>query len=153
MNRNFQAAARQADDEQDRDSYRDVTTQLGLLGLDPAIPDGVRDLAQKSVAHAREDCNSTMDAFDASVAAFERSFAAAGRSAAAFDRKFIDSARRDVNSSFDSATSLAGAKGLYDMVKLRAARWREQLDELRAQAKNVRALSVETTEPGQGDPE
>ncbi len=45
MNANRRAAA-----EQDRKTYREVTAQLGLLGLDPAIPEGVRDLAEKTVA-------------------------------------------------------------------------------------------------------
>jgi hypothetical protein len=110
MNANPQAAA-----EQDRKAYRDVTAQLGLLGFDPAIPEGVRDLAEKTVAHTREACDRSMDAFDASVAAFETSFVAAGKGATMFNRKIIDIARRDVDSSFDLATSLAGAKRLYDM--------------------------------------
>jgi hypothetical protein len=42
---NPQAAAEQA-----RKNYRDVTTQLGLLGLSTAIPEGVRALAEKTVA-------------------------------------------------------------------------------------------------------
>ena len=37
----------QAAIDQARKNYRDVTTQLGHLGLDPAIPEGVRDLAEK----------------------------------------------------------------------------------------------------------
>jgi hypothetical protein len=144
MNANSQAA------EQDSKTYRDVTTQLGLLGLDPAIPEGVRDLAEKTVAHNREHFDRSMDAFDASVAAFEASFAAAGKGAAAFNRKIIDVARRDVNSSFDLATSLAGAKGLYDMVKLQATHWRKQVDALTAQAEEVRALSLEMEETEAG---
>jgi hypothetical protein len=142
MNANPQAAA-----EQDRKTYRDVSAQLGLLGLDPAIPEGVRDLAVKAVAHTREACDRSMDAFDASVAAFERSFEAAGKGAATFNRKIIDIVRRDVNSSFDLATSLAGAKGLYDMVKLQAANRRKQVDALTAQAEEVRALSVDAAAP------
>ena len=145
-NANPQAAAKQ-----DREAYRDVTAQLGLLGLDPAIPEGVRDLAEKTVAHTREACDRSMDAFDASVAAFEKSFDAAGKGAAMFKRKIIDIARRDVNSSFDLATSLAGAKGLYDMVKLQAANWRKQIDALTAQAEEVRALSVEVTAAAAAD--
>ena len=136
-------ANRRAAAGQDRKTYREVTAQLGLLGLDPAIPEGVRDLAEKTVAHTREACDRSMDAFDASVAAFERSFEAAGKGAATFKREIIDTARRDVNSSFDLATSLAGAKGLYDMVKLQAANWRKQVDALTAQAEEVRALSVD----------
>jgi len=137
---NPQAAAEQA-----RKNYREMTTQLSLLGLDSAIPEGVRDLAVKAVAHTREACDRSMDAFDASVAAFETCFVAAGKGATMFNRKIIDIARRDVDSSFDLATSLAGAKGLYDMVKLQAANWRKQVDALTAQAEEVRALSVEVT--------
>ncbi len=137
---NPQAAA-----EQVRKNYREVTTQLGLLGLDPAIPESVRDLAEKSVARTREAYDHSMDAFDASVAAFERSFDAAGKGAAKFNCKIIDIARRNVNSSFDLATSLAGAKDRYDVVKLQAANWRKQVDLLTAQAEEVRALSLEVT--------
>jgi hypothetical protein len=137
----------------DRKTYRDVTAQLGLLGLDPAIPEGVRDRAEKTTAHTREACNRSMDAFHASVAAFETSFFAAGKGATTFNHKIIDMARRDVDSTFDLATSLAGAKGLYDMVKLRAAHWREQVDALMAQAEEVRALAVKATEPRQEDSE
>jgi len=135
----------QAAIDQARKNYRDVTTQLGHLGLDPAIPEGVRDLAEKTVARTREAYDRSMDAFDTSVAAFERSFDAAGQGAAAFNRKIIDIATRNVNSSFDLATSLAGAKDLYDMVKLQAAHWRKQVDALAAQAEEVRALSTKVT--------
>ena len=46
---NPQAAADQA-----RDAYCNVTAQLGLLGLNTAIPQGVRALAEKSVARTRQ---------------------------------------------------------------------------------------------------
>lgn len=128
-----------------RKNYRDVTAHLGLLGLDPAIPEGVRALAEKTVAHTRESYDRSLDVFDASVAAFERSFDAAGQGAAAFNRNIISLARRNVNSSFDLATSLAGAKDLYDMVKLQAAYWRKQVGSLTAQAEDVRALSNKLT--------
>jgi len=82
MNANPQAAA-----EQDRKSYRDLTTKLSLRGLDPATPHGVRSLTEKSVARTREAYDRSMDAFEASVATFERSFDAAGQGAAAFNRK------------------------------------------------------------------
>jgi phasin len=137
MNTSLQPAA--------RTRYVNLTAQLGLLGLDPAIPEGVRALAEKNVAHTREAYDRSMDAFDASVAAFEKSFEAAGQGAAAFNRKIIDIARRNVNSSFDLATSLAGAKDLYDIVKLQAANWRKQVDSLTAQAEEVRALSMKVT--------
>ena len=115
---NPQAAADKA-----RVAYRNVTAQLGLLGLNPAIPEGVRALAEKSVAQTREIYGRSSDAFDASLATFEKTFDAAGQGAAAFNRKIIDISRRNLNSVFDLATSLAGAKNLADIVELQAAYW------------------------------
>ena len=137
---NPQAAADQAPA-----AYRKTTDQLGNLGLDTAVPEGVRALAEKAVAQTREFCDRSMEAFDASVTAFERSFDAAGKGAAMFNRKIIDIARRNVDSNFDLATSLAGAKDLYDIVKLQAANWRKQVDALTAQAEEVRVLSLKVT--------
>ena len=57
------------------------------------------------------------DALDASLAALERTFDAAGQGAVAFNRKIIDIAQRNVNSGFDLAKSLAGAKSLPETLK------------------------------------
>jgi phasin len=140
MNANLQAAA-----EQVRKTYRDVTAQLGHLGLDTAVPEGVRALAEKTVAQTREAYDRSKDAFDASLTTFERSFDAAGQGAAAFNRKMVDIARRNVDTTFDLAQSLTGAKNLTDMVELQAAFWRNQFGVLTAQAEEVRALSMKVT--------
>ena len=143
---NPQAAADQASK-----AYRNMTTQLGQLGLNTDIPEGVRNLAEKTVAQSREVYDRSADAFDASVATFEKSFDAAGQGAAAFNRKIIDIARRNVSSGFDLAKSLAGAKSLTDMVELQTDFWRKQFGALTAQAEEVRELSSkvsdDTTKP------
>ena len=128
-----------------RDAYRNVTAQLGLLGLNPAIPEGVRALAEKSVAQTREAYDRSLDAFDASVTTFERSFDAAGQGAAVFNRKIVDIARRNVDASFDLATSLVGAKDLADIVELQRAYWQKQFGALASQAEEVRVLSTKIT--------
>ena len=140
MNANPQAAAEQA-----RKTYRDVAAQLGHLGLDTAVPEGVRALAEKAVAQTREAYDRSKDAFDASLTTFERSFHAAGQGAAAFNRKIVDVARRNVDASFDLAKSLAGAKKLTDIVELQAVYWRKQFEVLTAQAQEVRGLSTKLT--------
>jgi phasin len=139
-NHNPKAAADQA-----RAAYRKTTDQLGHLGLDTAVPEGVRALAEKAVAQTREASDRSWDAFDASLTTFERTFDAAGQGAAAFNRKIVDLARRNVDASFDLATSLAGAKDLTDMVELQAGFWHKQFSELTAQAEEVRALSTKAT--------
>lgn len=140
MNANPQAAA-----EQVRKTYRDVTAQLGHLGLDAAVPEGVRALAQRAVAQTREVYDRSKDAFDASLTTFERSLDAAGQGAAAFNRKIVDIARRNVDASFDLAGSLAGAKNLADIVELQAAFWRKQFGVMTEQAEEVGALSTKVT--------
>ena len=137
---NSRAAADQASA-----AYRNMTAQLGHLGFDTAVPEGVRALAEKAVAQSREAYDRSLDAFDASLTTFERSFDAAGQGAAAFNRKIVDIARRNVDASFDLATSLAGAKNLADMVELQSAFWRKQFGVLTAQAEEVHALSTKVT--------
>ena len=134
---NPQAAADQA-----RDPYRNVTAQLGLLGLNPAIPEGVRALAEKTVAQTRQVYDRSSDAFDASVATFEKTFDAAGQNAAAFNRKIIDISRRNLSSVFNLATSLAGAKALADIVELQRAHWQKQFGALKSQAEEVSACAT-----------
>ena len=81
-------------------------------------------------------------ALDASVATLERTFDAAGQGAVAFNRKIIDIAQRNVNSGFDLAKSLAGAKNLSEMVELHAAYWQKQSGTLTSQAEEVLALTT-----------
>ena len=137
---NPQTAADQA-----RATYRRMTDQLGHLGLDTAVPEGVRALAEKSVAQTRQAYDRSLDAFDTSLTTFERTFDAAGQGPTAFNRKIIDIARRNVSASFDLATSLAGAKNLADIVELQSAFWRKQFGVLTAQAEEVRSLSMKVT--------
>jgi phasin len=122
--------------EQGRKNYRDVTT------ADAAVPETVRAMVEKAVDQSREVYNRSKDALDASVTTLERTFDAAGQGAVAFNRKIIDIAQRNVNSSFDLAKSLAGAKNLSEMVKLQAAYWQKLLGTLTSQAEEVRALST-----------
>ena len=140
MNANPQATAEQAGK-----NYRDVTTKLGHLGLDTSVPEAVRAMAEKTVAQTREVYDSSKDALDASIATFERTFDAAGQGAAAFNRKIVDIAKRNVNSVFDLAKSLAGAKKLTDTVVLQAVYWRKQFEVLTAQAEEVSGLSTQLT--------
>ena len=136
---NPQAAAEQARKtaaEQARTNYRDVTTP------NMAVPEAVRAMAEKAVDQSREVYDRSKDALDASVATLERTFDAAGQGAVAFNRKIIDIAQRNVNSGFDLAKSLAGAKNLSEMVELQAAYWQKLLGALTSQAEEVRALST-----------
>jgi len=122
--------------EQARKNYRDVMTP------DTPVPEAVRAMAEKAVDQSREVYDRSKDALDASVTTLERTFDAAGQGAVAFNRKIIDIAQRNVNSGFDLAKSLAGAKNLAEMVELQAAYWQKLLDTLTSQAEEVRAVAT-----------
>ena len=122
--------------EQGRKNYPDLTTP------DAALPETVRAMVEKAVDQSREVYDRSKDALDASVATLERTFDAAGQGAVAFNRKMIDIAQRNVNSGFDLAKSLAGAKNLSEMVELQADYWQKLLGALTSQAEEVRALST-----------
>ena len=57
----------QTSTEQTRAAYSEMTDQLAQLGLDAAIPEGVRALAEKTVAQTREVYDRSLNAFDASM--------------------------------------------------------------------------------------
>jgi len=122
--------------EQARKNYRDVMTP------DTPVPEAVRAMAEKAVDQSRGVYERSKDALDASVATFERTLDAAGQGAVAFNRKIIDIAQRNVNSGFDLAKSLAGAKNLSEMVELQAAYWQKLLGTLTSQAEEVRAVAT-----------
>ena len=57
----------------------------------------------------------------------------------------MDIARRNIDTGFDLAKSLAGARDLAEIVELQAAYWRKQFDVLGAQAEEVRSLSAQVS--------
>jgi phasin len=122
--------------EQGRKNYRDATTP------DAAVPEAVRAMAGKAIDQSRGVYDRSKDALDVSVATLERTFDAAGQGAVEFNRKIIEIAQRNVNSGFDLAKGLAGAKNLSEMVELQAAYWQKLLGALTSQAEEVRALST-----------
>jgi phasin len=116
-----------------RKNYRDAAPDM-------AVPEAVRAMAEKTVAHTREVYDRSKDTLDTSLATVERTFDAAGQGAVAFNRKVINIAQRNVNSGFDLAKSLAGAKNLTEMVELQVAYWRKLFATLPSQAEELRTL-------------
>ena len=100
---------------------------------------------------SREAYERGKDALEEAIDALERSFDAAGQGATAFNRKLIDLAQRNLNSAFDLAKSLAGARTLGEILELQTTFLRHQFDVFANQAGEIRALSskivADTAEP------
>lgn len=133
------------------ETFESAAKELDALKLDTTVPESVRALAEKTVNQTREAYERSKDAMEGSIEAMERSFDAAGQGATAFNRKLIDIAQRNLNSGFDLAKSLAGAKNVAEIVELQSAFIRNQFDVLSSQASEIRALTTkiaaDTSEP------
>jgi phasin len=135
--------------EKVRETSRKIAAQFEELTQD--TPESMRAFAEKSVAQTREMYERSKEALESVRKSWERSFDAASQGAVALNRKVIDIAQRNINSSFDLAKGLAGAKNLAEAMELHGAYWRKQLDALATQGEEMRALSTKittaTTEP------
>jgi phasin len=124
---------------------RETAVQFEALTLKTLVPEGVRSIAEKTVAHTREAYEHSKDALEGGLDALERSFDAAGQGSLALNHKLIEIAQRNVNSGFSLARSLAAAKTLPDVVEVQATYWRNWLGTFTAQAEELRALSANVT--------
>jgi hypothetical protein len=123
-------------------TYRKSAGKFEEFARDAQMPESMRALAEKSVAHTRELYEHS---FEAVLGSWERFVDAAGRGAVELNRKAIDIARHNINTGFGLAEGLAGVKNLAEAMELQGAYWRKQFDVLGAQAEEVRALSAKVT--------
>jgi hypothetical protein len=129
-----------------RPDMYDPFASFNAWKFDAAMPDNWRSMAKNSVDQTRQAYEHAKSTLDAGVLAMERSCDAASQAALALNRKIVDIAARNIDSSFDLARSLTAAKNFAEVVELQGAYWRKQLNILLAQAEEVRTLSVEAGE-------
>ena len=128
-----------------RDSYRKTATQFEELVHDTQLLEAMRALAENNIGQTRELYERSKDAFEEIIKSWERTFDAAGQGVMALKRKFVDVTQRNINSGFEFAKSVAGAKDLAEAMELHASYWRKQFGTFGAQAEEVRTLSTRVT--------
>jgi hypothetical protein len=95
------------------------------------VPNTFRVLAERNLAHTRELYEGSKNTLQAVLESWQKSFGAAGEGAAALNRRFIDLADRNINTGFDIATGLVGARNLAEVMELQAAYWSKLLGKFR----------------------
>lgn len=111
-------------------------------GVDMAVPEAVRAMAEKSVAQSREAYEAAKGSMEEAAEVLEKSIDQAGQGAAAINRKVIDNAQANLNKGFDFAKEMAGAKNVAEIMELQSAFVRKQFELLTAQAEEIRELSA-----------
>ncbi|MGE0611012.1 MAG: phasin family protein [Hyphomicrobiales bacterium] len=119
--------------------------------MEMAMPEAVRAMAERSVAQTRDGYEKAKTALEDAVGVLEKSIDMAGKGTAELNRKVIDIAQENLNSGFDLARGLAGARNLAEILEIQGSYFRKQLEVLAAQAADVRELSsrvaTDTAEP------
>ena len=110
------------------------------------VPDTFRVLAERNVAQVRELYEGSKNTLQAVLESWHKSFGAAGQGVAALNRRFIDRAERNINTGFDLATGLAGARNPAEVMELQAAYWSKLLGEFRPH-QAARSLSSKARVP------
>ena len=128
--------------EKARGTYRKTAARFEEFAYDAQMPESMRALAEKSVAQTRE---LYVHSFEAVLENWERFVVAAGQGTLALNRRAIDIARRNINTSFGLAERLAGAKNLAEAMELQTTYWRKQVGELASQAGEMRTLTTKVT--------
>jgi phasin len=126
-------------------AYRKTTQEFEQLAKDGQMPEAVRVIAEKNIAQTRELYERSKDAFDKILESWEKTFDAAGQGAVALNRKWVDITQRNINSGFEFAMNLIGAKSVAEAVELHSTYWQKQLTALKAQAEEMRDLSTRVT--------
>ena len=143
-NKHYKPAAKVAA-EMVRNTHRKTTALFEQFPV-AQVPDTFRVLAERNVAHTRELYEGSKNTLQAVLESWQKSFGAAGQGAAVLNRRFIDLAERNINTGFDLATGLAGARNLDEVMELQAAYWRKLFGELQAH-QGGRALSSKARAP------
>ena len=131
----YRATARKVSAE----GVRNTWNATALLEQFPGtqVPNTFRTLAEQNVAHTRELYEGSKSTLQAVLESWQRSFGAAGQGAAALNRKLIDLAERNINTGFDLATGLAGARDFGEVMELQATYWRKLLGDGQRRAKST----------------
>jgi phasin len=115
------------------------------------VPAAFRDMAERSVAQARDGYEKLKAAAEDTTSVLEGTYATASKGATDLTLKALDIARANTNAGFDFATQLLGVKSLSEAVELTSAHTRKQFDALMAQSQELATLAqkvaTETSEP------
>jgi phasin len=115
------------------------------------MPAAFREMAEKSVAQAKESYEKLKAAAEEATDMLEDTYATATKGYADYGLKLIDAARANTNAAFDFASQLMTVKSLSDVVELSTAHTRKQFEAVTEQTKELTALAqkvaTESTEP------
>ena len=115
------------------------------------VPAAFREIAEKSVAQAKEGYEKMRSAAEDATEMLEGTYATASKGCSDYGLKLIETARANSNSAFDLFGEVLSAKSAAEVVELYSTYVRAQFDTVSAQAKELadhaKKVATETIEP------
>lgn len=114
-------------------------------------PAAYRELAEKSLAQAKQNYERVKAAAEEATELCETTFATANKGVSEYNLQILEAMRANVNAHFDFMASLFGAKSPSEMVELSSAHARKTFETVSEQGKQLASLaqkvSNDTAEP------
>jgi phasin len=105
------------------------------------VPAAFRELAEKSVAQARDGYERMKAAAEEATDLLEDSYATASKGATEYTLKALEAVRLNANAMFDFYSELLTVKSVSDVVELTSTHARKQYDTVSTQVKELSALA------------
>ena len=115
------------------------------------VPAAFREMAEKSIAQAREQYEKMKVSAEEATDLLENTFATASKGWSSYGVKMIENARANCDAGFDLMTELVTAKSVAEMVELSSSYVRKQFEAIAMQsrelAEHAQKVAADTTEP------
>jgi phasin len=105
------------------------------------VPAAVREMAEKSVAQARDTYEKVKAAAEETTDLIEDSYATATKGATDIAGKALENAKSNTVAAFDFYKDIMGAKTVAELIEKQTSFARAQFETLSAQAKDMQAMS------------
>jgi phasin len=109
------------------------------------VPEAFREIAEKSVAHAKDNCEKVKAVVDEAATHLKSIYTTAAKGAANYNLKVIEIARTNASAAFEYADDLLGVKSLSEFIELSTAHARRQFEAITAQTKELTELAQKVT--------
>jgi phasin len=108
------------------------------------VPAAFRDLAQSSIAQAKDNYEKMQAAVDDMTSILEQAYATAAKGVTNYNSKLVEMTRANSDAAFEFACGLIAMKSLPEMVELSTEQARRQFDLITAQNKELWAIAERT---------
>jgi phasin len=109
------------------------------------IPAAYREIAEKSVAQAKDAYEKLKAASEEASEVLEETYTTASKGVADYGLLVIEALRSNANANFDYARDLFSVKSFSEVVELSTAHARKQFEAVTAQTKDLTALAQKVT--------